>query len=88
MTKPSIFKAALCTTEKEKKPPVADQDSLCGLALDFNRGEAIFEGNTLEIVEINVFRNELLNFGARGEVGSVQAFGFQDTEEVFLAALS
>ena len=50
------------TVDKEKKSLVVDKDSLRGLAPDFNRGEAVFERNTLKIVEINVFRNELLNF--------------------------
>jgi len=69
--------------DKEKKNPVVDKDSLRGLAPDFNRGEADFERNTLKIVELNVFGNELLNFGTRGEVSAVQAFGFQGSEEVF-----
>ena len=43
------------TVDKEKKSPVVDKDSLRGLAPDFNRGEAVFERNTLKIVEINVF---------------------------------
>ena len=50
------------TKDKEKKNPAVDSNSLRGLAPDFNRGEAVFERNTLKIVEINVFRNELLNF--------------------------
>ena len=41
-------------TDREKKSPVADSNSLRGLAPDFNRGEAIFERNTLEIVEIDI----------------------------------
>lgn len=41
-------------TDREKKSPIADKDSLRGLAPKFNRGEAVFEGNVLEIVEINV----------------------------------
>ena len=69
--------------DKEKKNPVVDKDSLRGLAPEFNRGEAVFERNTLKIVEINVFRNELLNFGTQGKVSAVQAFGFQGAEEVF-----
>lgn len=41
-------------TDREKKGPVAEKDSLHGLASEFNRGEAVFEGNTLEIIEMNV----------------------------------
>jgi hypothetical protein len=76
------------TVDKEKKSPVVDKDSLGGLAPEFNRGEAVFERNALKIVEINVFRNELLNFGTRGEVSTVQAFGFQGAEKFPIAALS
>ena len=49
------------TVDKEKKTPVVDKDSLRGLAPDFNRSEAVFEGNSLKIIEIDILRNELFD---------------------------
>lgn len=49
------------TKDKEKKNPVVDKDSLHGLAPEFNRSEAVFERNSLEIVEIDILRNELFD---------------------------
>ena len=75
--KPSTFYWTVpVTVDKEKKSPVVDKDSLRGLAPDFNRGEAVFERNTFKIVEINVFGNELLNFGTRREVSAVEMLRF------------
>ena len=59
------------TVDKEIKSPIVDRNSLRGLAPDFNRGEAVFEENTLEIVEINVLSNKLFQLGAREEVSAV-----------------
>ena len=49
------------TTDKEKKNPVVDKDSLCGLAPDFNRCEAVFERNSLKVVEIDILGDELFD---------------------------
>ena len=38
--------------------------SLGGLTPEFNRCKTVFQRNTVKIVEMNVFRDELLNFGA------------------------
>ena len=49
------------TKDKEKKNPAVDSNSLRGLAREFNRSEAVFERNSLEIVEIDILRNELFD---------------------------
>ena len=49
------------TKDKEKKNPAVDSNSLRGLAPEFNRSEAVFERNSLKIVEIDILRNELFD---------------------------
>ena len=69
-------------TEKEKAL-LKNKTILSGLAPNFKRGKAIFERNTLKIVEMDVLGNELFHLGARGKAGAVQTFRFQCTEEIF-----
>lgn len=69
-------------TEKEKAL-LKNKTILSGLAPNFKRGKAVFERNTLKIVEMDVLGNELFHLDARGEAGAVQTFRFQCTEEVF-----
>ena len=69
-------------TEKEKAL-LKNKTILSALAPNFKRGKAVFERNTLKIVEMDVLCNELFHLGARGEAGSVQSFRFQGAEEIF-----
>ena len=71
------------TVDKEKKNPVVDKSSLRGLAPEFNRGEDVFEGNTLKIVEIDILRNAQIDFVACRKARLVQAFCLQGSEEIF-----
>ena len=57
-------------TEKEKAL-LKNNPILNGLASNFKRGKAVFERNTLKIVEMDVLGNELFHLGARGEAGAV-----------------
>ena len=70
-------------TDRERKVLLKNKTILSGLAPNFKRGKAVFERNTLKIVEMDVLGNELFHLGARGEAGAVQTFRFQCTEEVF-----
>ena len=64
-------------TDRERKVLLKNKTVLSGLALNFKRGKAVYERNTLKIVEMDVLGNELFHLGARGEAGAVQAFRFQ-----------
>ena len=68
-------------TEKEKAL-LKNKTILSGLAPNFKRGKAVFERNTLKIVEIDVFGDELLHLRTGCEVRQIQAFRFQGTEEI------
>ena len=70
-------------TDGKKKRPVEEQPHFSGLAPKFKRGKAVFERDTLKIVEMDVLCNELFRLGARGEAGAVQAFRLQGAEEIF-----
>ena len=69
-------------TEKEKAL-LKNKTILSALAPNFKRGKAVFERDTLKIVEMNGLCNKPFHLGAQGEAGAVQTFRFQCTEEVF-----
>ena len=69
-------------TEKEKAL-LKNKTILSGLAPNFKRGKAVFERNTLKIVEMDVLGHKLFHLSAGRKAGAVQAFRFQDAEEIF-----
>ena len=55
---------------------------LHGLTPDFGGSKAIFQVNTLKIVELDILGDNLFDFSSAGKVHTVQTFGFESTEEI------
>ena len=74
-------------TEKEKAL-LKNKTILSGLAPNFKRGKAVFERDTLKIVEMNVLGNELFHLGAPEKRARYRHSVFKVPKKFSIAALS
>ena len=75
-------------TDEERKALLKNKYSLRGLAPNFKRGKAVFERNTLKIVEMDVLGNELFHLGAKEKRARYRHSVFKVPKKFSIAALS
>ena len=68
---------------QEDKSLSQNIEGLHGFALDFIGSKAVLQVNTLNIVEVDVLSNQFLNLSASRIPSTIQAFGFERTNEFF-----
>lgn len=83
--KPSACRKVDCSqmNRQRKRNLSQNREELGGFAPDFKGSEAVFQINTLKILELDILSNSLFNICSGMKLLTIQAFCSESSEKVF-----